>query len=70
MGNFQTVDTKQEFLQFTPTWDPIESGDWNTAETSSITITKPLLVQAHHRQENFCQNLAKFLGITYNQIFR
>lgn len=66
-GNFQTVDTKQEFSEFTPTWDLIESGDWNTA----------VIIHNHHKaafgaspssSRKFCQNLAKFLGITYNQI--
>lgn len=66
-GSFQTDDGRQTFSEFNPTWDLIENGTWNTA----------VLIHNHHKAafggspsipRKFCQNLGKFLGITYNQI--
>jgi hypothetical protein len=65
--NYETDDTKQEFFTFDPTWKLIENGTWKTA----------VIIHNHHKEafsgrpiyiRKYCQNLAKFLGITYNQI--
>jgi len=65
--NYQTDDTKQNFSEFASSWKLIDNGTWNTA----------VIIHNHHKEafggspsypRKYCQNLAKFLGITYSQI--
>jgi len=65
--SYQTDDTKQSFPEFKSAWKLIKSGEWSTA----------VLIHNHHKAafggspsspRKYCQNLGKFLGITYNQI--
>ena len=65
--NYQTDDEKQTFAEFNPAWNLIDNGTWNTA----------IIIHNHHEAaftgspsspRKYCQNLARFLGITYNQI--
>lgn len=64
---YQTEDSRQEFREFEPCWKLIEDRKWRTA----------VIIHNHHKQpfsgspsnpRKYCQNLAKFLGITYNEI--
>ena len=66
-GDYQTDNTRQQFAEFSPTLKLIENGKWNTA----------VIVHNHHKEafsgspkipRKYCQNLAKFLGITYSKI--
>ena len=65
--SYQTEDSPQESREFAPSWELIENGEWRTA----------VIMHDHHKQpfggspsspRKYCQNLAKFLGITYNEI--
>ena len=65
--SYQTEDSAQDSREFAPTWELIGNGEWRTA----------VIMHDHHKQpfsgspnfpRKYCQNLAKFLGITYSEI--